>query len=740
MSIGQSQQLQPTSTRPVPLYMRKDLIAKRISYRNEGSWVIKDPVGLKYHRLLDEQYFILQSVNGENSLEDILRETRRKFPTVHLTLRQVQSVVTDLFDKGLLASKRTGQAEVVIERARKNRNKKIKQTLTSLLYLRMPGWDPERTLNWLLPKFRWMFHPVVVAGCCTLVIASWILLALRFDDFQRTMPEFQQFFGWPNLMYLWITLAVAKIIHEFGHGLTCKYYGGECHEMGIMFLVFSPCLYCDVTDSWLLRNKWQRMMIGAAGMYIEMIISALALFLWWWTDSGLLHHLCFNVFTVTTVTTVIFNANPLMRFDGYYIFSDWVEIPNLREKASKMLREKFGWYCFGIRPKPDPFVPESGQNWLALYAIAAAIYRWFLIFAIALFLYTFLKPYGLQVVGIALAVFSVGSMIFMMLFSVVRMLQAPRTEPLNYRKIAVSVLVLGLLIAAGLKIPFSLYAEAPFLIEPEGGREVKVTIPGRLVKVHVKPGQRVKQGDLLVELENPELTDRLASLKINEAVFKSRIDTANALDDSAGAELAKQQLTGVKQQIKDFKQRIEKLKLRAPCDGIVVSPPPRPEQPPTATDEPLPRWHGTPLDDHNRDSFLERQTHVLTVAPSERLVAVALVDQSDRNELTPKTDVELKFDHLPLDKFESEVTAISTQDERYAPPALSNKYGGDLPTVTESNREKLISPAYPVTIPLPGDAKIFRAGMRGRARFHLHRRSAGGWAWLYLRKTFQFRL
>lgn len=720
--------------------MRKDLVSERIAYRNEGSWVVKDPVGLKYHRLLDEQYFILQSLDGELSLEDILANVKRRFPTVHLTLRQVQSVVTDLFDKGLLASDRPGQAGVLIEREKKNRRKKIKQTLTSILYLRVPGWDPERTLNWMLPWVRWMFRPWAVAMFWTMIVASWVLLAIRFEDFERTMPEFQQFFGWPNLMYLWVTLAVAKIIHEFGHGLSCKYYGGECHEMGIMFLVFSPCLYCDVTDSWLLRSKWQRIIIGAAGMYIEIIISSMALFLWWWTDSGLLHHLCFNVFTVTTVTTVIFNANPLMRFDGYYIFSDWVEIPNLREKASKMLREKFGWYCFGIRPKPDPFVPESGQNWLALYAIAAAIYRWFLVFAIALFLYTFLKPYGLQSIGIALAVFSIGSMLFMMIMGVVQTLRAPRNEPMSYRKIAISIVVLGLLIAAGLKIPFSLYAEAPFTIEPEDGRHVKVTIPGRLIQVNVQPGDPVKAGQVVAVLQNDQLDDQLKELEIQKSILERRMETARNLNDNANLKLAASQLAGVQTKLDDLLAQLDKLKLRAPCDGIVIAPPPRPESPPASVDQPLPQWDGTPLEPKNINCILERQTHVLTVAPTKKLVAIAYVDQSDRNELTPKADVELKFDHLPSDLFESRVTAISTKHERFAPPALSNKYGGELPTTTEGGRERLMSVAYPVTIPLPGDPKIFRAGMRGRARFLLERRSAGDWAWLYLRKTFQFRL
>jgi len=741
MNVGQhQQQMLPTSNRPIPMRARRDLTARRIPYRNEGSWVVKDPVGLKYHRLLDEQYFILRSLDGERSLEDILREVRREFPTVHLTIMHVQSVVTDLFEKGLLSNDRPGQAGMLVERAWKRKKQKIFQTLTSLLYLRLPGWDPERTLNWMLPWVRWTFRPWAVAIFCTLIVASWILIGIRFDDFQRTFPEFHQFFGWPNLMYLWLTLSVAKICHEFGHGLFCKYFGGECHEMGVMLLVFSPCLYCDVTDSWLLRNKWHRIAIGAAGMYVELIISACALFLWWWTDSGMLHHLCFNVVTVTMLTTVIFNANPLMRFDGYYIFSDWVEIPNLREKATRMLQEKFAWYCLGIPRKPDPFMPESGQNWLALYAVASWLYRWFLLFVITMFLYTFLKPYGLQSIGIGLAVVSIGGIFFTMGLGLYRVLAAPRSEPLNYRKIAVSSVVLGLLIAAALKIPFPWYAEAPFVIEPEDGQEVRVATPGRLTTLHVKPGQQVRRGQLLAELENPELSDRLHSLKVDHDVARTQLKMYQGLEDPAGEQLARQRLQGIEAQIRDYEARMEKLTLRAPCDGFVVAPPSRPESVQASMEEPLPRWHGTPLDDHNKGCFLDRQTHLLTVAPTKRLVAIALVDQSNRNELQEGTDVELKFDHLPTEVVEGNVETISRRHQLFAPLELSNKSGGDLPTVTDAQgREKLASAVYPATVPLPGDTQLFRAGMRGRARFLLERRSAGGWAWLYIRRTIQFR-
>jgi len=730
-----------TSSRPIPLRARGDLIIERVEYGGESSWVVKDPVSLRYHRLLDEQHCVLQSLDGKRSLEDLRDALHRQFPALHVNLAQVQSVVTDLYEKGLIASDRPGQAEALIERARKTRRQRIRSKLLSVLYLRLPGWDPEKILARFYPLVRWMFHPAVVAACLSLVVASWILLFTQFEHFRRTMPEFQQFFGWPNLLYLWLTLGVAKILHEFGHGFACKHYGGECHEMGLMLLVFTPCLYCDTSDAWMLKNKWQRIIIASAGMYVEIILAALALFLWWNTESGLLHHLCFNVFLVTTVTTVIFNANPLMRFDGYYIFSDWVEIPNLRAKANKLLSERFAWYCFGIPPKSDPFLPDTGRNWLVVYAVAAALYRWFILFGILLFLYTFLKPYGLQSLGILLAVWSAAGIVGSLLFNVYRILAAPREDPLDKQKLAITGFVLLAVVAAAAFIPFSLHGEVPFLVEPEDGEDVKVTTPGRLIAVHVQPGDRVKKGELLLELENIEKTDRLHRLQNQRKVTLSRIRKFRALQDEAGEMLARERLRTIDVQITELRRQLQQLKITAPCDGVVVAPPHQEQSYSGELHDPLPRWSGTPLDARNHGCFLERRTHLLSVAPSPRLVAVAMITQADRNDLSPGERIELKFDHLPGEVFTSRIDKIAAQHLKFAPEALSVKMDGELPTVTDAQgRERLVRSVFPATVPLEGDAELFRAGFRGRARFLRDRRSAAQWVWRYLRQTFQFRL
>ena len=169
-------------------------------------------------------------------------------------------------------------------------------------------------------------------------LAAAALVFTHFDAFQARLPTFQQFFAGHNWLLLAAALAGAKVLHEFGHGLACKRFGGECHEMGVMLLVFTPCLYCNVTDSWMLPSKWRRAAIAAAGMYVELALAAGATFLWWFSNPGIVNSLSLNTMFICSVSTLAFNANPLLRYDGYYILSDLLEIHNLRQKADAVIR------------------------------------------------------------------------------------------------------------------------------------------------------------------------------------------------------------------------------------------------------------------------------------------------------------------------------------------------------------------------------------------------------------------
>ena len=614
-SIEQAPAMTPSTQRPIPLEIRPDLVIKRIDFLGVGYWVIKDPAALKYFRLQQEQYEVLRLLDGERSLEQIRDKMLQIMPTVRLQLSDIQHLITDLHEKGVVYSNRGGQGASLIKKQREERKKKFFNTMKSLLYLRLPGWDPEQTLTVIYPFFKWLYKPVGITIFCTLVFTSWMLLAIQFDEFTRQLPAFQSFFGWPNLLYLWAVLGVAKVIHEFGHGLSCKHFGGECHEMGVMLLVFSPCLYCDVSDSWMLRNKWARIMIGAAGMYIEILLSAFAIFIWYFSEQGLLHNLALNTFFVTTITTVIFNANPLMRFDGYYMMSDFLEIPNLRPKADRLLRESFAWYCLGIESKPDPFMPETGRVWFILFAICAGVYRWFIVVAITVFLYTVLKPYGLQSIGATLAVVSISTIMWSMTSNLYKMISAPRIEPMSKPKICVTLTIFGSLVFAAISVPLPLHVEATLIVEPDDIRHVYVQTPGELVEYNYEPGQVIQQGELIARLKNPQIESEIRDLLTKLDAEHIQQDVNRRTNQIEAASVNEARISSFLSALNEKLDRYRELEIRSPAFGVVIAPSRKAEPDHKEARTQLPGWHGVPLGERNKGAILEGRTHLLSVAP-----------------------------------------------------------------------------------------------------------------------------
>lgn len=751
-SQAQSESMVASNQRPIPLKRRADLVVAEIDYLGVGYQVIKDPVGLKYHRLQVEQYKILELLDGSRSLEQVREDLKVFFPTLQVTLGDIQQLITDLHKKALVSSERPGQGAAVVRERRKEKKQKLKQTLMSLMYLRLPGWDPERTLQWMYPYLKWLFWKPLVWTTITFVITAWLMLGANFAEFQSRLPEFQSFFGWPNLIYLWATLGIAKIIHEFGHGLSCHHYGGECHEMGVMLLVFSPCLYCDVTDSWMMKNKWHRIIIGAAGMYIEVVLSAIAIYVWWFTKPGMLHYLALNTFFVTTITTVIFNANPLMRFDGYYMMSDFLEIPNLRAKSDKMLREQFSWYCLGIESRPDPFMPETGKAWFVAYAIAAWCYRWVILISISTFLYTVLKPYDLQSLGVTLCIFSMAGIVFSMFKNVYQIVATPRAEPMSKIKIFFSLAIATATVWLVASIPIPWYHHAPFTIEPVDVARVstpafggEILTPEAYAKIYtdmeqehrtavgvidpqdqkdlrlkpfdllsalpnpeeyanlVQPGDKVNAGQVLLIIEDPQAMSLRDTIAQKLYRWRSQVNIALSHANVIGIERnmaaigeARTEMIKLRADVTDLMRLLAARVIKAPITGTIIAPDRVPEPNRDAINRTkLNRWHGTPLDPENRGCVVEAASELVKIAPSDEIQAVMYIDQSDREDLLDDMEVEMKLDHLPDISYVAPVTLVSGRGEKLAPESLTTKYGGQLGTrPDDKGQEMLTSTAY----------------------------------------------
>ena len=713
--------------------VRSDLSSKRTYYLGRSYWIVKDPVGMKYFRFQDEEYFILKNLDGTKSLETIKEEFEAEFPPQKITLEEIQSFVGQLHQSNLIVANVPDQGHELLKRRKKRRRQEILGACSNILAIRFKGVDPNRFFDKLLPWVRWMFHPVVLWGCLLLMLSALLLVGIEFDHFRAKLPEFKQFFGPGNLLLLSVTLFFTKVLHEFGHGLSCKVLGGECHELGVMILVLTPCLYCNVSDSWMLPSKWKRAGIGVAGVFVECTLAAICTWIWWFTKENMLHYICLNIMFLSSVSTIIFNINPLLRYDGYYILSDILEIPNLRQKATKIMSQKASEWFLGMESQEDPFLPKRNQFWFAIFTVASVAYRWVVMTSILFFVWRFFDSYGLKVVAQCIAAMSIFGLVGMPLIKIGKFFWVPgriyKVKKSHFYPSLAGVLALGAAVCL-VPLPYSIYAPAVLELRSDDATTANVLTPksgGILQEICVKEGARVKAGDKIAVLKNPQLDSELNGL-IGQAQ-ETRVEIlmcrqmGNNQEAVARLQEALARYEGLVLSIRAMQQERERLTLTAPIDGIVVSPYWRVDRETKYSDDAsasLPMWDGVPLEERNLNTTLEPGVQICSVGDPRRLEAIAVVDQSKINFVQPDQVVKIKLTERPAETYLARVASASDVEGstmEAVPFQLSAKGGGSVATETvEGGIERPQSGSYRVRVDLDNDEGLMTVGMTAKCK------------------------
>jgi putative peptide zinc metalloprotease protein len=513
----------------VKIRLRTDLRIEPQKYEGRTYYVVKDPVSLRYYRLKDHEHYLLGFLDGKRTLDDAQKAYEQHYRPDRLKLEDLESFAQQLITAGLAQNDSPRAGKQLFDRRKKRRRSEWMQALTNILYIKIPVFDPERLLTRMLRYLGWIFSLTFFTLSVCFMLAALLLFLTHFEAFRARVPDYHAFFAFKQVVYLWAALGVVKVIHEFGHGLSCKVFGGEVHEMGALFLCLSPALYCNVSDAWTLPNKWHRIVISSAGIYVELIIGAAATFVWWNTPSQpFVNNLALSLMVVCTVSTVVFNANPLMRYDGYYVLADWLEIPNLRERSNRFLMNLFLEKCLGVETVPEPYMQLPRRVLFVTYAITSYVYRWVVTFYILYFLDEFLKPYKLEVVSHILTLAAVGSMVGWPLYRLGKNLHKRGRLPdmKRGRVLATTAVALGVVLFVGLvPVPVG-RIRAQGLVQPipDESAGVFVKHPGVLEELKVRAGQRVEEGDELARFSNRELQAELETARASAEVYANQID------------------------------------------------------------------------------------------------------------------------------------------------------------------------------------------------------------------------
>ncbi|HEY1067916.1 MAG TPA: site-2 protease family protein, partial [Pirellulales bacterium] len=547
-----------------------------------------------------------------------------------------------------------------------------------------------------------------------------------------------------NAVWLIVALGVTKIIHEFGHGLTCKHFGGECHEMGVMFLVFTPCLYCNVSDSWMLPNKWHRIYISLGGIFIELCIASAAVFVWWFSQPGFLNYLALSTVFVCSVSTIMFNGNPLLRYDGYYVAADLLEIPNLWQKSRSVLTRALGVHCLGLKYPPDPFLPEKNHFVFGAYAVASSIYRWVVMFSILWFLHKVFEPYRLQVLGQVLALMSIFGLIVAPIYQMITFFWVPgRVSQVKPVRLVVSLAIAVSVLALIAFCPLPRRVFAPFIVEPAGARSVYVTMPGELRETRVKIGDVVKQGDLLGVLSNVEVdldVEDIEGQTSQQRVLVETMERRRRTDPQINAEIpqARESLLDLEARLEQRKEERARLMLTAPIAGTIL-PGDRMKPRPQRSAE-LGEWAGDPLDPCNLGAFFKKGVVFCRVGDPQKMEASIVVDQGDVEFITLGQPIELLLEELPGEPIQGVVAEISDDPIEYAPEALSEKAGGQLQTAPDprSGQQRPLNISYRVRMALDKYDPRISLGSRGEAKIFCGYTTLWNVVYRYFSATFNF--
>ena len=379
--------------------LRRHLAVHRHRYRGASWYVVEDKSSGRVHRFTPAAYLFVGQMSGQRTVHDIWSYVVEQLGDDAPTQGEILRLLSQLNAMDLLQTDITPNPVEMTERLGRHTRARLRGRVGNPLAIKLPLWDPDRFLSSSEPIVRSAFSKAGAAVWIAVVFAALVLVAMHWNDLTNNISD--RIFAAESLLLTALIFPVLKLFHELGHGYATKTADGEVHELGLMLLVFVPVPYVDASAAIVFKSKWRRALVGAAGMLTELFLAGLATVVWVAVEPGLVRSIAFEVMLIAGVSTVLFNANPLLRFDGYYILCDLAEMPNLGIRSSRY----WGWlverYLFGNADHPPAVVPGE-RVWLFAYAPLAFAYRMFMLFGIALFVAS-----SFFVVGVLIAIWGI---------------------------------------------------------------------------------------------------------------------------------------------------------------------------------------------------------------------------------------------------------------------------------------------------------------------------------------------
>jgi putative peptide zinc metalloprotease protein len=537
----------------------------RHRYRGQVWYVVRDPATGKIHRFTPSTRLVIALMDGKHSVAELWEFANKRLGEDAPTQDEMIQLLGQLHATDLLQSDVTPDVAELFARGERDERARFRRSFGNPMAIRIPVWNPDAFLNRFQGLIRriWGFWGavawmVVVAPACFLILLHWPELNNDFTDHVLSVD---------NLFVVYLVFPLLKVLHEFGHATAAKAGGGEVHDLGIMFLVLVPVPYVDASSATIFKSKYQRAVVGAAGVAVELFVAAIAFYIWLLVEPGLFRAVLFNVMVISGISTLIFNGNPLLRYDAYYILADLLEIPNLASRSLRYYGYLFERYLLGVLEAASPDASAAERAWFIFYGPASSIYRVIVTVFIALFI-----AERFFIIGVLLAIWAVAAMTILPSVKGIRHLTgSPRLRRHRLRAIAVTssiVLTIGTFLLV-VPVPYHTHAEGVVWLADQA--LVRAGANGFLTGFAVEPGTRVAKGDALIICEDPSL---VAQLKISQSKVAELEATylAEATADRGKAQIAREKLEHERTNLAVTRQRYAELTVRAGTEGIFIAP------------------------------------------------------------------------------------------------------------------------------------------------------------------------
>jgi putative peptide zinc metalloprotease protein len=539
----------------------------RHQYRGQTWYVVEDRASQRFLRYTREAHLLIGLMDGRRTVQELWQIAGERLGDQAPSQAEVIQILSQLHASDVLQCDVPPDAAEVLQRHERQEQLQRLARLTGLFSWRFPLLDPERFLAATAPLVKPLFGWGGAAVWLAVVVPALVLTAVHWGDLTRDLVD--RLFSAQTLIAVWLLFPVIKALHELGHAYATKMFGGEVHDMGVMLLVFTPVPYVDASSASGFESKWRRALVGAAGMIVEVFVAALALYLWLSAEPGLLSAIAYNTILIAGVTTILFNVNPLLRYDGYYILADLLEIPNLRRRTDAYLGYLCERHLFGRREATPPVATRGERAWFVAYGVLSFLYRVLVVVAILMFIadrYFWLAVFFLAVTAIAWLGAPLARGIRYLATS-------PRLRRHRGRAVAVSAGALAALalVLGVLPLPYRSVIEGVVWIPEES--IVRAGTEGFIQEIVATPGARVARGDVLLRLRDPEITTRAAVLGARVRELQARYDAEKPVDQVKAA-IVLEELQFAREDFARASQRAAELTIKSGTSGTFVVPTP----------------------------------------------------------------------------------------------------------------------------------------------------------------------